>query len=423
MPSPNFIGADLNPPIDVTQPPIATGPTNFTLPTGVTYGTSGGSNDFAMIAIMVLLVAIVFSAIWWYYDSKKRIAFEDVRPSIANLSSREVSLNKAALVQMMPFMPPLIGITPVLMVARTDATLALALLIGLVSMPAMMYLYLKNKSLENNEGKVNMQGYLRSENGDRDSYFWRNVEVKSEKHLTDDELSLIDDAKVTFKKEMTVVIDEREKERKKAEVEIEDEGDVWTRKNLDEVHAIPIRIDNKHDVYLMSVSQNTEWDLIDGEDYDYYGYHSVKVTGPELRKIATMHRVIELESEEHRDEYCPVFLVMYDDKMSKDSLGAIAPIDVTRDHAIAGLTKAIGSEERTTAGELNSITEQVMVLENEDKDLDDLSATLARKKALDFVNSEKRLTMFDVGMLGTVSTIVAIVFSIVTFLLGLSIGG
>lgn len=275
-----------------------------------------------------------------------------------------------------------------------------------------------------------MEGYLRTEDGTRERYFWRNVEFKSEKHLTDEELVEVDKAKILFKLEMFAIIKERDEriaklpngEQKAALAALEDSDLYWTREEVNMVHSIPIRVDNKHDAYLMSRYLNTEWDFINGEDYDYYGYHDIKLTGPELRKLATIHRVIELESEEYRDEYCPVFLVMYDDKMSKDSLGAIAPIDVTRDHAVAGLCKAVGAEERTAAGELNSITEQVMVLENEDKDLDDLSQTIGRKKALDFINSEKRLTMFDVGMLGTVAVPIAIVFSIVMFVLGYNMG-
>lgn len=275
-----------------------------------------------------------------------------------------------------------------------------------------------------------MEGYLRLEDGTRERYFWRNVEYKSEKHLTDEELIEVDKAKVIFKKEMLIIIAERDakiaklpkKEQASAFAALRDSDLYWTKEEVDNTHAIPVRVDNKHDGYLMSKYLNTEWDFIKGEDYDYYGYHEVQLTGPELRKLATIHRVIELESEEYRDEYCPVFLVMYDDKMSKNALGAIHPIDVTRDHAVAGICKAVGAEERTSAGELNSITQQVMVLENEDKDLDDLSQTIGRKKALDFINSEKRLTMFDVGMLGTVSTAVAIIFSIVMFALGYNMG-
>ena len=413
------------------DPPIDGGDTTYTIPTDITYGDMVPTTDFAVIGAAVLIICIVLSALWWYFDSRKRIKLEDIRPTTSNMSSSEVSLNKAAFMQMLPYMPPLVGITPVLILAREEPMMALAILIGLVSLPALMYMYMSKKSLEQNKGKVNMEGYLRDEAGNRESYFWRNVEFKSEKHLTDEELAEIDKAKVLFKKEMVVLLAERDakiakmpvEQRKKAIKALNDAKIYWTKEEINKAHAIPIRVDNKHDAFLMSRYLNTEWEFINGEDYDYYGYHDVKITGPELRKISTVHRVIELESEEYRDEYCPVFLVMYDDKMSKDSLGAIAPIDVTRDHAIAGLTKAVGAEERTAAGELNSITEQVMVLENEDKDLDDLSQTIGRKKALDFINSEKRLTMFDVGMLGTVSTAVAIIFSIVMFLLGYNMGG
>lgn len=433
MPFPKFIFAeqDLNPPIDGINPPIDSTTTTFTIPTGIDYGSPAQTTDFVLVAVAVMIAAIIGVALWWYYDSKKRIKLEDIRPSTTNMSTGDISLNKAALMQMLPYMPPLIGITPVLVLAKTEPLMALVILLGLISLPALMYFYMKAKALEDNKGKVNMVGFLRRKDGDREQYFWREVEFKTESHLTDEELAEIDAAKVCFKEYTLKEIEAREAKRKEFnkgkkkedQIPLVHEKDVYTRENIDSVHAIPIRVSNKHDAFLMSLHLKTEWEFVKGEDYDYYGYHEVQVTGPELREIATVHRVIELEAEEHRDEYCPVFLVMYDDTMSKKALGAIAPIDVTRDHAVAGLCKAIGAEERTTAGELNSITEQVMVLENEDKDLDDLSQTIGRKKALDFLNSEKRLTMFDLGMMGSVSTVVAIVFSVVMFLLGWSLGG
>ena len=434
----SFIPSEIDPPVVYTpvNPPIATDPTSFTIPTDVTYGPylpQGDSNGI-VTAIVVIIILMLF--MWWYFDLRKKVQFEDIRPSLKHLSSSEVSLNKAAAIQMIPFMPPLVGIVPVIYMVEETPLLALATLIGLISLPALMYMYLAKKSLEENKGKVNMMGLLRNKTGDRERYFWRDVDFLSEKHLTDEELTNIDDAKIVFKAEMITVIAEREKKRKAVNaankklpiaeqsppIPIEHPKDVWKRGNLDSVHAIPIRIDNTHDAYLMSKHLTSEWEFTDGEDYNYYGYHDVKITGPELRLISTMHRVIELDNEDFRDEYCPVFLVMYDDVMSKEQLGAISPIDITRDHAVAGICKAVGADERTTAGELNSITSQVMVLENEDKDLDDLSQTIGRKKAIDFITAEKRLTLFDASMLGSVSTIVAIVFAAVTYLLGHSIG-
>lgn len=414
-PSP-FIFADLNPPID-GDPPIATDPYVYTDPF-----SNVPVADFTWVVIVVVLSCVFGLVAWWFYETRKRVKLEDIRPSVANLSSGEVSLNKAAFMQMLPYMPPLIGISPVLILAREQPVLAFAILIGLVSMPALMYFYMKAKALENNKGKINMMGFLRRKDGTRGKYFFRNVKIKTEKHLTDDELTEIDKAKVSFKEFINEEITKRENKRKKSSLPLEHSKDFYTRDNINSVHAIPIQIDNKHDVYLISRHLDSEWEYVTGDDYDYYGYHEVKITGPELREISTIHRVIELEAGEFRDEYVPVFLVMYDDKMSKDALGAIAPIDVTRDHAIAGMTKAIGAEERTAAGELNSITEQVMVLEEQEKDLDDLSQTIGRKKALDFLNAEKRLTMFNVTMFGQVSTVVAIVFSVIMFVFGYNVG-
>ena len=432
-PSKFIFAQDTNPPIDGVNPPIDTGSptTTFTMPTDVTYGVPSAELDFAVIGIVILLVCGILSALWYYFDSQRKVKLADIRPSTSNMSSSEVSLNKAAFMQMLPYMPPLIGITPVLILARTEPMTALAILIGLVSLPALMYMYMAKKSLEENKGKVNMAGFLRTEDGDRESYFWRNVTFKSEKHLTDEELDEIDNAKVIFREKMIQVLADRDAKiakiekksvREALEKALNDSQYYWTQAEIEDVHAIPIQVDGVHDAFLMSRSLNTEWEFVKGEDYDYYGYHDVLITGPELRKISTVHRVIELESEEYRDEYCPIFLVMYDDKMSKDALSSIAPIDVTRDHAVAGICKAVGAEERTAAGELNSITEQVMVLENQDKDLDDLSQTIGRKKAIDFINAEKRLTLFDVSMMGSVSTIVAIVFAVISFLLGHSMG-
>ena len=428
-------------------PPIDTGG-NFTTPT-VTGYYNPPTQDFGAVIGFIVVIFLIISVLWWYYDRKGKTQLKDIRPSVGDLSSQDVSLNKAMFVQMLPFFPPLVGITPVLLLAPENPSLALAIFVGLISLPALLYMYMKNQSLENNKGKVNMQGYLRTRDGIRMAYFWKGVRFLTEKYLNNEELTLLGAAKVS--KAINVPIPELEvefdaptgtkkekakkkKEAKKAKKErqkaklaegltIEYDSEVWNREDIQKAHPIPINIDDEHDCYLMTVNLPTEWEYVEGEDYDYYGYHDVQVTGPELREIATMHRVIQDSNGEYRDVYVPIFLVMYDDKMSADALKKIPEIDVTRDIALAGLVKAIGVEERTTAGELNSITEQVMVLENEDKDVDDLSQTIARKKALDFINAEKRLTMFDIGMLGTISTLTAIIFAIVTFMLGYSMGG
>lgn len=417
----------------------------FTLPD---YSTTG-STDFGMVIIVIVSIFIIISVLWWFFDRRNKLQLKDIRPSVKDLSSSEVSLNKAMFIQMLPFFPPLVGITPVLMMAGDEPSLALAILIGLVSLPALLYMYMKNQSLETNKGKVNMQGFLRTIDGIRMAYFWRNTKFKTEKYLNEEEMILLDEAKVqkainvpipelkvhfvdpdASKEEKLVEKAKNEEEnrvRQKAKLEegitIEYDAEVWKDDEIRLAHAIPINIDNEHDCYIMTTNLPTEWEYVEGEDYDYYGYHDVLVTGPELREIATMHRVIDLGNSEYRDVYVPVFLVMYDDKMSANAFKKIPDIDITRDVALAGLVKAIGVEERTTAGELNSITQQVMVLENEDKDIDDLSQTLGRKKALDFLNAERRLTMFDIGMMGTISTITAIIFAILTYALGYMMGG
>ena len=449
MPLPRFFGIsqEVDPPIihdGPVIPPIDTGG-NFTTSPTDWGGTPIVTVDFVTLVMVIVLVLALVVFLWWWYDRSSKKELKDIRPSVRDISSQEVSLNRAMFVQMLPFFPPLVGITPVLMMAPDNPELALAIFIGLISLPALLYMYMKNQSLENNKGKVNMSGYLRTRDGIRMAYFWRNVRFKTEKYLNEEEMKLLAAAKV--QKAISVPIpelevdfsesdDSKEKKKEKKEAKesrqkakleegltIEYSPDVWTDEAIRKAHPIPINVDDKHDVYIMTVNLPTEWEYVEGEDYDYYGYHDVQVTGPEVREIATMHRVIELDNGDYRDVYVPVFLVMYDDKMSANAFKKIPEIDVTRDVALAGLVKAIGVEERTTAGELNSITQQVMVLENEDKDVDDLSQTLARKKALDFINAEKRLTMFDIGMLGTISTLTAIIFAIVTFALGYSMGG
>ena len=428
---------EVPPPIDIGNTPTITPPSgNFTYPSG--YYPSGGG-DMAIVGGIIILVIVGLLILWYYYTKRARVTFSDVRPSVADLSSKEVSLNRAALVQMIPYTPPLVGITPVLLMVEETPALALATLIGLISLPALMYFYMKNQSLQNNKGKVNLVGYMRTIIGDRFSYFWRNVSFLEERHLNEDEIRLIENAKILkatsvpsleraavvegklVKKETSVIQAELKEHGEGSSIEYD--ATVWAGADFEGIHAIPVRVNNRFDAYLLSKNLQTEWDFIDGEDYDYYGYHDVKISGPELREIATIHRVVEIAEAEYRDEYVPVFLVMYDDKMSSDRLKNTPFVDVTRDDAVIGITKAIGAEERTSAGELNSITEQVMVLENRDKELDDLSQTIGRKKALDFITAEKRLTMFDASMLGSVSTVVAVVFAVVTFLLGFAIGG
>ena len=153
----------------------------------------------------------------------------------------------------------------------------------------------------------------------------------------------------------------KKKARQKAKLEegmtIEYNPEIWTDADIRASHPIPINIDDSHDCYLMTVNLPTEWEYVEGEDYDYYGYHDVQVTGPELREIATMHRVIQQDDGDYRDVYVPVFLVMYDDKMSADSLKKIPDIDVTRDVALAGLVKAIGVEPNMVSFAIFKVTQ------------------------------------------------------------------
>jgi len=426
------IAQELPPPVDTETPPTTTTPPTITYPPSYNPNEVG---DIGTVIMVCIAVFIGLFLLWSWNERRQRVRLEDIRPSVDNLSSKEVSLNRAAFMQMLPYMPPLIGITPVLLMVEESPALALATLIALISMPSMLYMYMKNKSLEMNKGKINMNGYGRKVDGSRFAYNWRNVEFIEERHMNEDELRLIDEAKIlkaTSIPSLARAMPEVESDEKLLQEQLTEVGEgatieyskeVWKREDFKNIHTIPIGIDNRHDAYLLSKFLPSEWDLILGEDFDYYGYHDVRVTGPELREMGTVHRVSQLDNGEYRDMYIPVFLVVFDDKMSSDLLEGMPPVDVTRDDAIAGLTKAIAVDERTAAGELNSITEQVMILENQDKDVDDLSQTIGRKLANDYTTAEKRLTLFDVGMLGTVSTLVAIAFAVLAFLLGLSIGG
>lgn len=425
------LAQEVPPPVENTTPVGGnTTTTTFSYPPSFTEG-----GDIGGIILVVVFVFLGLFLLWQWNDRRKKVNLEDIRPSVDNLSSKEVSLNRAAFMQMLPYMPPLIGITPILIIVEESPALALASLIAVISLPSLLYMYMKNKSLEMNKGKVNMNGYGRRVDGSRFGYNWRNVAFVEERHVNEDELRIIEEAKILkatsvptlarakpLVEEDDVLLQEQLKERGEGQT-IDYDVEVWKRQDFEDIHTIPITIDNQYDAYLLSKYKDTEWDLIKGEDFDYYGYHEVRVTGPEIREIATVHRVVELDNGDFRDMYVPVFLVLWDDKMSSDRLADMPPIDVTRDDAVAGICKAIAVDERTAAGELNSITEQVMILENQDKDVDDLSQTIGRKLANDYITSEKRLTLFDVGMLGTVSTFMAIVFAIVTFLLGLAIGG
>ena len=353
------------------------------------------------IGFVLLLFAGLFVILWYFYrryQSAHIAAGADVRTPIEKMMYSGWSPNKMMAIQFGVIFPAMFGILfGVQMMISNVGVGILMILLSSVGTTA-PYFYLKDRSREKTRNRYKLSGYLWKKDGVRIKYDFSNVDFRTEMVLSN-----------------------------KEEEDLYEQNPEWVKtKELDNVHVIPTVIDDKHLIYLLMkrpLSDTFEW--VNDEDYDYYGTITIKSDGPELREVATLHRIGDNPEEElfHVNEYVPTLLVLWDAGQTKDSTQQIVPIDVTTDTVLAGLIKQIGAEVRTSAGELNSITQQVMVLENEDKDVDDLSQTLARKKAHDFINAEKRLTMFDLGMLGSVSTLMAIIFSILTFALGYAIGG
>jgi phosphate/sulfate permease len=190
--------------------------------------------------------------------------------------------------------------------------------------------------------------------------------------------------------------------------------------DIDKYKSNPILINEEYLVIVIARGNlKHNIDFVDWFDYDLFGEFTVPCAGPELRELTSMHRVKTDPSDVtfRMDEYIPVFVSIFDDKLSREMLIPLESIDMETNDMIAALATAQGVERKHTAGEINTSKALTSDLLNEDRDFDLLVATRADSEAMKIIDAEKKLKTLDTVMEsvtpGLLTIIVAIIFGII----------
>lgn len=348
--------------------------------------------DFATAIMLILVVLFGLYLIYRYFDKRQALTKADVKPDIErDISCTDYPIGTYMGLQMFLIIVAFMIFTWGMAFALEDFGLAIGVMMGAFGLMLSGRFYFLTQAREKSKEQVNMEGILRLKSGKPIKYVFRNIKFLAEAILSKEE-------KATIVKESVGV----------------------TLKDLGKVFAYPVEVNNRHVVWLISSTPYREWDTLMVDDIDAWGEYMVPVYSPELREIATIHRVVEDEADAEfvRDEWIPVLLVVWDSVRSKEMVGVIPTVDVTTSDALIGLTKAIGAENTITAGELNTTTSALLQSQNDDKDFDDLTKSIGRKKALEFRRSEDALTRFSIDT----SWMNVNLLSLVLLLVGLGVG-
>jgi len=374
---------------DVTVPPVNTNP----------IGTAPVTFDMGQAAGLMIGLFLVLIVVYWYYMRSNRVTGTDVRPKIEDMIYAGWSPNKMMAIQIMVIFPATFGMIFGLLFMAYDFIFGLIIVCLVGFGTAAPYFYIKDRVREKNRNNFKLDGYLWLKSGKRIKYTFLNVAFGTEIMLTNDEVNLL-----------------------------YDENPDWDRKDqiVEKARVIPTLIDDKYMIYIIMtqpVSETMEW--VDDEDFDYFGTLTVKSDGPEMKEIATLHRVRADDDDEDYsvNEYIPTLLVLWDAFKAKQTIKNIPTVDVTTNTVLAGLTKQIGAETRYTAGELNS-KEAALRSKNKGQSLmDDLGESLGRKKAMEYLKNETRLTQFDLMTNKTLWYVIgAVVMGIVVALVAYNAG-
>lgn len=168
---------------------------------------------------------------------------------------------------------------------------------------------------------------------------------------------------------------------------------------LNAVHVYPVIINNYWEAMIITrhpKEEAFEWAV--GYDYDMHGEFEIEVASPELREVATIHKIGDDPFDNYYkvNEYVPVFLSVWDDAHSKDKVKGIDHVDTNQNHLLAALLKVIGVERRYTAGELNTDRAALLDALSGNEDFDDMVNSRARAKANSLTDDMARLSAFDV---------------------------
>ena len=355
---------------------IAQNETTTTQPTyPIDYGTdpAGGTIDIGfMVAFVIVAIVVILVLLFIFLRLRKgdQITGADIRPTMSDMSEGGLDFGKY-----FAFNGALIMITMFIDMAALGIMLENPIMSTLVIVSASLGAYAFKTYLRDSARSDlttrSIEGIYRDKTGKKSTYVWKNVRILDEYILTDADFETIQKTNEKITKEM-----------------------------LDKVHVYPVIINSYWEAMVITrhpKDEAFEWAV--GYDYDMHGEFEIEVASPELREVATIHKIGNDPYDNYYkvNEYVPIFLSVWDDAHSKDKVKGIDHIDTNQNHLLAALLKVIGVERRYTAGEMNTDRAALLDAMSGNEDFDDMVNSRARSKANSLVDDMDRLSAFDIA--------------------------
>jgi len=351
---------------------------------------------FGNQVIVAIVISIVIAAIIFLMIRRNSKSNRDIDPSLDDLMSDTYDPNKAAVVMMLLTLPLVIGIMAGLNMLFIDLGIGLSLIVGSITFTLMPYFVLKQSSRDKSRNKKKMNGTLYTKSGKKRKYYFGNVDFDAERGL-----NAVDREKILNTKGMD-------------------------EETLDKLHPIPAIINDKYNVYFLFEAPFADaiaW--MDDEEFDYYGSYTTKADGPVLKEVTKIQRVNTNpnDDEDLVNEFVFVFWVMFDDAHASKRQAGLQLVDLTDNQMFAGLTKAVSADRKVIAGEINAKSAELLQHQEHSIDFDDVTKSVGRKKALEFVENESNLTNIDLSTLKVqVSLFTALILAALCGFIGYFIG-
>ena len=353
----------------VTGIPIITNPTNPYVP-------PDGTAFPSWIIVVGIVVVVIAYLIWNWIEKKGEIKHSDIMPTLEDLDSEGVSINTASLVQMLMVLPALGAFIWAAMEYNQggDPLTTGAIAAAVIGFQFALLAELRRRTREKYSGMQVMSGWMRTKDGSKRKYYWRNIEILTERRLPDEDYR---------------------------DIEKQTNGE-WSKNRLNKHHIYPFIIDNKGACYVVtSAPKDVAFEWVKGLDWDYWGDFKIVETGPELHEMANMHRVTNDYNEGvgetfmQRDEYIRVFVTAWDDKRSTEYRSSVQPIDITRDAVVGQIAVAMGVQNNITAGMINTDRETMMNILNDQRKLAAMAGAIGSGMAAGIIEDKEALGTLD----------------------------
>ena len=383
-------------------------PINPTQPITNPYADSGAlvaaPIDVAGVFMVVFMIAfgvlIAYLAFKWMKKQDK-ITLDEVNPTLDDLDSGGFSLNTYLAIQggMAVMISVVCTLSLIFVLVEPGFTIAVCgATIGLTGYARELG---KNNYREKYKNKKSLSGYMRDITGKKRKYDWSNcsyttaytphedmyakLKAHMEGSVSPDKEPKKDIAEVT----KNVTLTKQESDSTKAIRES-------TKIDDPDIEATPVMIGDNYLVIVITKGElNHVLELIDVIDYDIFGDYTIPGAGPEFREVAKLHRVKvnPVDKDFRIDEYIPVFVSVWDDRMSREAVKIVDSIDMETSDIIHGTAKAMGVERKHTAGEINTAVAQTLDLLNESRDFDLITSADADRKADMAVKAKEKIAI------------------------------